>query len=221
MRYATLTIEGGDAIHPVSGLLAESGVEREKIVHFDILDDGTVLVVGRLRGQLQQVRQLLAERSDVLAYAIPKDSDGLVYIHLRATEHLEQLLLLRRKHGVFFETPIEQAGATAFRITVVGKTDTAVQQAIADIPASLSFSFERTGEYPMNSEGLASLLTERQLEILTIAVRKGYYNIPRETTHREIATEIGLATGTVSEHLRKVERRVFIAIVGRETIDVG
>lgn len=36
----------------------------------------------------------------------------------------------------------------------------------------------------------------------------GYYETPRRADHEEIAAELDLAASTVSEHLRKAERRL-------------
>ncbi|WP_269433883.1 helix-turn-helix domain-containing protein [Haloferax gibbonsii] len=40
-------------------------------------------------------------------------------------------------------------------------------------------------------------------------VEEGYYETPRGITHEKIATQVGVATTTVSEDLRKIEQRVF------------
>lgn len=214
MRYATVLVVGHSAIHPLAGLLDAAGATRESIVHFDVLDDGSVVVVGRLRGDLDRVRDLLAGRLDVLGFDVSDERDGLVYVHMEGTDDVKRLLSVPRRYEVFFETPLERVGATGLRLTVVGETSAAVGRAISEFPDSLDFSLERTGEYPRNTADLSSLLTERQREVLAAAVEAGYYETPRKTTHQGIAAELGLAAGTVSEHLRKTERRVFSAIVG-------
>lgn len=53
----------------------------------------------------------------------------------------------------------------------------------------------------------------RQREILTTAVESGYYELPRETTLDKLASEIGVAKTTVSQHLRKAERRIIEFVV--------
>lgn len=58
-----------------------------------------------------------------------------------------------------------------------------------------------------------ALLTDRQREVLSVAVENGYYEIPRETTYEEIAAELGVSAGTVSEHLQKVEATVLSTLV--------
>ncbi|MFB9806579.1 helix-turn-helix domain-containing protein [Haladaptatus pallidirubidus] len=58
-----------------------------------------------------------------------------------------------------------------------------------------------------------ALLTDRQREVMDVALDLGYYDVPRQATHRDIADRMGLSVGTVGEHLQKIESRVFKGIV--------
>jgi predicted DNA binding protein len=40
---------------------------------------------------------------------------------------------------------------------------------------------------------------------LQAAVEAGYYQIPRESIHREIADDLGCSKSVVGQHLRRVE----------------
>jgi hypothetical protein len=57
------------------------------------------------------------------------------------------------------------------------------------------------------------LLTEQQRRVILTAHRLGYYDVPRRTSSAEIAAELQLSAGTVAEHLRKAEGRVFREIL--------
>jgi len=46
-------------------------------------------------------------------------------------------------------------------------------------------------------------LSERQYEAITLAVRMGYYNIPRGCTTKELADELGISDQAVTERLRR------------------
>ncbi|MFB6070993.1 MAG: helix-turn-helix domain-containing protein [Halanaeroarchaeum sp.] len=46
-------------------------------------------------------------------------------------------------------------------------------------------------------------LTERQYRALTLAVREGYYDIPREITTLELADHLGISDQAVTERLRR------------------
>jgi DNA-binding transcriptional ArsR family regulator len=51
-------------------------------------------------------------------------------------------------------------------------------------------------------------VTERQREVVMAAVEAGYFELPRETTLDELASELGVSDQTVSEHLRRAQRNV-------------
>lgn len=56
-------------------------------------------------------------------------------------------------------------------------------------------------------------LTERQREVLALAVEHGYYDLPRETTTEAIADELGVSRRTAEDHLRRAERKLVTSLV--------
>ncbi|MFB6184322.1 MAG: helix-turn-helix domain-containing protein [Haloarculaceae archaeon] len=56
-------------------------------------------------------------------------------------------------------------------------------------------------------------LSARQRTVLRTAHRKGYYELPRETTTEEIAEEVGIQRRTAEDHLRLAEKRLVDAVV--------
>lgn len=63
------------------------------------------------------------------------------------------------------------------------------------------------GDYEGGERTLAAL-TDRQLEVLRTAYELGFYEVPREATIDEIAAEMDVDGGTVSEHLQRAERNI-------------
>lgn len=59
------------------------------------------------------------------------------------------------------------------------------------------------------------LLIDTQTALLDLAIREGYYEVPRETTHRDLADSLGVTPGTVSDRLQRIERRVMAAYAMR------
>ncbi|WP_380678386.1 helix-turn-helix domain-containing protein [Salinigranum sp. GCM10025319] len=53
-----------------------------------------------------------------------------------------------------------------------------------------------------------SLLTDRQREYLTVAHRRGYFDVPRECTLAELAATLGVDTSSASETIRRGTGRV-------------
>lgn len=57
----------------------------------------------------------------------------------------------------------------------------------------------------------SELLTDRQTEIIRIAYQWGYFDYPRRTTVRTIAKALGISASTLSETLRKGQKKVIEA----------
>lgn len=86
------------------------------------------------------------------------------------------------------------------------------QEAIRDILRH----FEAAGTTPdlcklteyEGDETMYDLLTDRQLEVIRTAYEMGFYEIPREASTEDIATELDLDAATISEHLQRAERNL-------------
>lgn len=203
--------------HPAAEMFAPgTGFTRERISHLNLLEDGTVVLLGRLRGDPDRARRVLANRPDVLGYSISDAGDpgALGFVHARPPPSLRRFLSLPRRHEVFFDFPIEGSRDGGLRVVLVGESNDDLAAALADVPPELDLEVERIGPYPAESGDVAALLTDRQREVLDVALDLGYYEVPRAATHADIAAALGLSTGTVGEHLQKVERRVFGSLFG-------
>jgi len=60
----------------------------------------------------------------------------------------------------------------------------------------------------LNNPSVMRTLTARQSEVLSAAMRLGYYSSPRRCTQRKVADHLGLRQATVSEHLMSAESKV-------------
>lgn len=56
-------------------------------------------------------------------------------------------------------------------------------------------------------------LTDRQLEVLTVARRIGYYDADRDITMKDVADRLELSSATVCEHLNRAENHVISTAV--------
>lgn len=214
MRYATVVISPSDGdLQPADRALAtDPTVSRESIQQVNLLRDGTAVSLYSVRGDLARAEAILADREDVIDYDVSGDREGLAYIHFRPNETVERLLALVQNNEIVLQTPIDCVDGGGFRVTLVGD-DATIGDVVDSIPGPLSVSLEGIGEYHPDSEQLFSVLTARQQEILDAAVEMGYYEVPREATHEDIAAEVGVSAGTVGEHLRKVEGKVLSSLV--------
>lgn len=86
------------------------------------------------------------------------------------------------------------------------------QESIAELireyqEAGVSPELERLGEYEGPDRPLEDL-TDRQHEVIKTAHEMGFYEVPREVSTKEIASELDLDPSTVAEHLQRAERNL-------------
>lgn len=60
-------------------------------------------------------------------------------------------------------------------------------------------------------------ITTTQEEALLTALKKGYFNVPRETTMDEIAEELGISTSALSTRFRRGQRNLLLNTLAQET----
>ena len=215
VRYFTLVFRPARGlVHPVDDALgATAGVTREALSHVGARRDGTAVLLYRLRGDPAALEDVLGERVDVIRYGtIGARADAFrLYLHVRvadATTTLDERVL---EHGLVVDPPVAFAGQDGLRVTVVG-TPEMVRGAMEHLPAGVGCSIERLGGED-DDRLLLSALTDRQREVIETAFEMGYYEIPRRTTHEDIAGALDLSGSTVDEHLRKAECRLMEQIL--------
>lgn len=87
-------------------------------------------------------------------------------------------------------------------------------QCLGETSSEVSFSVDcitNEGEHPCVVP--VDYLSDRQLEVVSLAVEAGYYDKPREATLSDLAEELDISPSAVSQHLNVVERRLITALV--------
>ncbi|RRJ30572.1 helix-turn-helix domain-containing protein [Halocatena pleomorpha] len=210
MRYITFVI-----IPPDGGLTdtdrafgTAPNITRRSIQHINLLADETAVVIFELDGEISAAETILDTESEVLEYNVTETRESHhVYIHLETNEIISELLTIPNEYELVVDTPMVYTHRGGLRVTIIGE-ETVFREAMPEIPASLRFKLEQLGEYEPTTERLFSLLTDRQQEILTEAIQQGYYEVPRQVTHQDVAESLDCSGGTVGEHLRKIEAKL-------------
>ncbi len=217
MRYFDFTVTPNDGtLHPVETRMAESAtVKRIAILHIDLLGDGTGVLLYKLEGTPTDLMGAIEDHSEVLAYDLLEatDEDFHLYLHVTPGDPVATMMKLAQEYALMIDTPIEFTDRGAVKITLVGDHNM-VRQAMDQLPDDVAVSVDEVGAYSPDRRDMLSMLTDRQLEVFQKAVELGYYEIPRRTTHEEIAEHLECAPSTVDEHLRKAESRVLRGLVG-------
>jgi len=214
MRYVKVSlIPIAGTIDPVAEEIeAHPSLTRESILHISRLNDGTAVLLTQIRGEEEALAAILEGSEEIIMYNVSSLRDGLqAYVHTEPTETGAALLELEQAHEFVLDMPIEYGPEGGLKVAVIGEEET-VRRAIDDIPENIRVELEQLSDYDPELRELSSLLTGRQQEILDTATGLGYYQVPRQATHEDIADELDLSTTTVGEHLRKIEARMLSEI---------
>jgi hypothetical protein len=211
MRYFQIRLTPEDGgFHRLDRLTAAMGdVTRQAILHLDLLNDGTGVALFLMEGNPESVIELYEGEELVLSYDVfDSDEEGFfAHVHFQPDSPADELLRIIDRHKLMIDPPLEFGADGSLRVTAAGPQEL-VRQAAIDIPDGVDFHLELIGEYEPQREGLVTMLTDRQRDVLRTAIEMGYYAIPREATHEDLAAHLDCSAGTVGEHLRKIEARV-------------
>lgn len=194
----------------------KADVTLESIRSIEFVSDGSVVIVYEVDATTEQVHEAIDDDIDkVVEYSITEDSDPLiVQVWFHPDENLETLLDIHQSFGVSVEFPITYVNQEPATIEIVetGPRDQ-LRGRIADTREVADVGINYIHRHDPDSEQAFRELTDRQQEVLQKAVELGYYQIPRETTHEEIADELGCSKSVVGQHLRRVEASLVGSVV--------
>lgn len=133
------------------------------------------------------------------------------------TTYVEQYL---ESHNCLFLPPLRyENGKKRCRILALDSESlTALYADLVDDQFEIDVLSKREIDVPARSSPLLSLdevlpeLTDRQQEVLSLAIEAGYYELPRETTTERLADELGVNRRTVEDHLRRAERKLVTSL---------
>lgn len=215
MRYLQLQIEFPSEVrHPMHQFLVEQdSIQRAYLRHWNFSNPEYVTTLLHIVGNVEEGREdyltALNAVETIQEYDVTPVDDRSFYVYLQesANGFATRLRALLTDTELLIVPPIEYGPNGEMLFEVAGEQD-ALRTLVEDLPDHLSVSVNRLREYDAYRESQATALTDRQQEVLEIARERGYYEIPRRTSVREIADEVGCSKSTAANHLRKVESRL-------------
>lgn len=199
--------------HPVDQAIHDHpDLSREAALNFNHMADGTGTILFHIEGDRAALERVLADDPDVLAADVfAVEGGGLrAYVRIGPDNVATRLMTVIEEYDLEVERPLEITGDGGLKVTVKGDMES-MREAAIDRPAGVDIELDEAGEAGPAVD-LGSVLTDRQREVLDLAIAKGYYEIPREATNRDIAADLGCSASTVGEHLRKIEARIISAV---------
>ncbi|SEW09591.1 helix-turn-helix domain-containing protein [Natrinema salifodinae] len=216
MRYATIVLSWSDGrINSLDERFARSdAVSIASIRYLNPIREDRYVELVELRGDLDRARELLADCVEAIEYDVAgEDGHGVAYVQCRIVDPIDDLLSILREHEIVLDWPmtyVDTEQARGLEMTAFG-TSRSIQRAAAALPDGIDLELRQLGEYEPGAEQFSPGLTDRQRDLFEFALSEGYYEVPRETTHRELAARLDLATATVSEHLQRIESKLAAA----------
>ncbi|WP_267643977.1 helix-turn-helix domain-containing protein [Haloarchaeobius amylolyticus] len=193
-------------LHPLQAAIeASPAVTIEKTHQINRVGERFV-ELSEFSGNIAKLEQVLSTEDSVRDFTVTHKT-GLAYVEYGQSSSLAELFAILTAYSLVLIPPVEYTDeypASGIRLTVVG-TEAAITQITSNIPSGIDLYPEHVGEYVPGGSQLEDLLTERQRDVFEVAVELGYYEIPREATHKEIAAAVDRAPATVSEQLQRIE----------------
>jgi len=217
MRKATIVLT--DRYDQTADPFARSNnVVVDSTRYMSPVTDGKHIEMVDISGDLSEAEAALDADDHVIEYDITGESGaGIAYIQRHSSGVIGELLSILYGHDLVLDWPIrhELSGQEyESRFSVVG-TNSSLQRAAESLPARVTMELQQIGRLNPEQSGVMGVLTSRQRELLEFAVDEGYYEVPRRTTHRTLASKLGLSAGTVSDRLQRIERRLVTSYLER------
>ena len=175
-------------------------------------------VLGHLSTESDGVTQLvelkindghsLSEISELDSFEVlekHEEDEGGILVSIRCTHPLALSAVELSNIYVYPPYGIDSKSGLEFRIFGLSKSIRTFLEFVRTVmpPDTISVQTIKNG-----SDKDYDYLTEKQREVLELAVSRGYYEDGSEVTLKQLADELGIARSTIGEHLKRAESEV-------------
>lgn len=218
MKRVRITLDPtGDYAPPLYRRLAggASFLERVHIINWNVAAPPTAFLL-RIRGDYRRFEAELEASENADEYEILPITDRECHCFLEGeVADAARLLFENFTRGSLITVPpivCNDDGTNTF--SIIG-ADADIQAAVEGVPDGVGVTVEAVGGEPVAPESAVGRLSERQREAVAAALDIGYYDVPREATAADVASELDCATATAAEHLQKAESKLIGALLER------
>ena len=202
-------------LHPMHAFVCESSaITRETILEHDVWDGLTTLLlhVDGDRAAYEDALETVPQVEEWTTETDESEGEGFhVYVRTRLRDREAGYRDALDRDSVLVVPPVELRSDRTVQQTMVGHSDD-LAAALEALPEAVEVDVRWTGRYKRDDD---STLSTRQREALAAAWAAGYYEIPRDGDLAAVAADLECATSTASDLLRRAERRLVAAALGK------
>ncbi|WP_436923026.1 helix-turn-helix domain-containing protein [Halosimplex amylolyticum] len=207
MKRVRITLDPDEAAQPpvYERLTRDNALESVRIVNWNVATPPATFLL-RLTGDYESFGATLAGDETVLDFELFPVGEVACHCYLVGEVGPAARALFENftRGSLLTVPPIECHDDGSSTFTIVG-TAADVQAAVDGLPPGSSVTVERVGGTRVTPDDALGRLSARQREALATAAALGYYDTERSATCETVAAEMGCATPTAAEHLRKAE----------------
>ena len=219
MKHVRVRITAGGReaeIHPMYDLWASAPfLERATALQWNFTGDALGILHYAI-GDVDAFEVAVEDVPEVLGYDVVRAGDDAFYVYIRdaTTDALAELFGPITSGGLIVVPPIRYHEDGTVTFSLFGP-EAEIQTAVESVPDLVDVTVEEVSGLGATVATVETLLTERQREAVEAAIELGYYEVPRESSHEDVATALDCAPSTAAEHLRKAEARLVTSMLGR------
>lgn len=219
----TITANGREAeIHPMYDVLANAPfVERATAMQLNFNGDA-MGILHYVEGDIDAFDETVADVDPVVDYALEPAGEDAFYAYVRdeATDGLREMFDPLTNGGIVIVPPVLYHEDGTVTLSAFGPT-AEIQAAFDALRSPVEFAVEEVGGLGAMAAMAETQLSRRQREAVDAALSLGYYEIPREAIHEDVANAIDCAPSTAAEHLRKAESKLLRSMLGSNRRHTG
>ena len=218
MKHVRVRITAGgreDEIHPMYDVMANAPfVERATALQWNFTGDA-LGILHYVVGDADAFEAAVGEIPEVLDYDIVRAGEDAFYVYIRdaTTDALAELFGPITRGGLVVIPPIRYHEDGTVTFSLFGP-DAEMQMALENVASPVDVTVEEISGLGATAVTAETHLSERQREAIEAAYELGYYEVPREADHTDVAAIIDCAPSTAAEHLRKAESKLVASLFG-------
>lgn len=192
-------------------------VEYATAMHWSYTEE-TLAMLHYVEGDVDAFRDATRDVSLLEDLTIMPAGEGACYafVTCETTPPMRQLYGPIQGMTAMPVPPIVYHPDGTLTINIVGPP-AELKSVLDGVPDPMNVTVEEVGGIETLPGMAETRLSPRQREALDAAIELGYYVIPREATHEDVAAAIDCAPSTAAEHLRKAESAVLRSVFATES----